>query len=115
MGTKGEHYILEEAKEFTKTQLQRSLPLLPPQLHGQVAQALELPRHFRMARLEARRYIGQYAAQSDHEKDLLELALVDYNEIQTQHQMELAEVTRWSIHIYIYTSDFFLYVLTFLV
>ncbi|KAI3450216.1 hypothetical protein Pfo_006881 [Paulownia fortunei] len=94
MGANGEE-ILEEAMEFTKTHLQRLLPQLPPRLHGQVAQALELPRHLRMARLEARRYIERYATQSDHDPALLELATLDYNKVQAQHQMELAEITRW--------------------
>ncbi|KAK4419824.1 Geraniol synthase, chloroplastic [Sesamum alatum] len=60
-----------------------------------VAQALELPRHLRMARLEARRFIEQYAAQSDCHQELVELAILDYNKVQAQHQMELAEITRW--------------------
>ncbi|KAL0370868.1 UNVERIFIED_CONTAM: Geraniol synthase, chloroplastic [Sesamum angustifolium] len=94
LGSNGEE-ILEEAMEFTKTHLQRLLPELPPQLKGQVAQALELPRHLRMARLEARRYIDQYAAQNDRDQELLELAILDYNKVQAQHQMELAEITRW--------------------
>ncbi|KAK6163880.1 hypothetical protein DH2020_000744 [Rehmannia glutinosa] len=68
---------------------------LPPRLHGQVAQALDLPRHLRMARLEARRYIEQYATYSDHDPALLELATLDYNKVQAQHQVELAEITRW--------------------
>ncbi|KAK6141808.1 hypothetical protein DH2020_024446 [Rehmannia glutinosa] len=94
MGAHGEE-ILKEAMEFTKAHLQRSLPQLPPRLHGQVAQALDLPRHLRMARLEARRYIEQYATHSDHDPALLELATLDYNKVQAQHQVELAEITRW--------------------
>ncbi|PIN20823.1 R-linalool synthase [Handroanthus impetiginosus] len=93
VGAKGEQ-ILEEAMDFTKTHLQQSLPHLPPQLHRQVAQALELPRHLRMARLEARRFIEQYGLQSNHDRALLELATLDYNRVQAQHQMELAEITR---------------------
>ncbi|KAG8388794.1 hypothetical protein BUALT_Bualt02G0162200 [Buddleja alternifolia] len=94
MGANGEE-LLEEAMEFTKTHLKQLLPGLPAQLQGQVAQALELPIHLRMARLEARRYIQQYATQNDHNPSLLELAKLDYNMVQAQHQIELAEITRW--------------------
>ncbi|KAL3829006.1 hypothetical protein ACJIZ3_017808 [Penstemon smallii] len=95
MGAKGEE-ILEEAMEFTKTHLSQSLQAeLPPQLKVQVAQALELPTHLRMARLEARRFIEQYATLNDRDSVLLELAKMDYNKVQSQHQMELNEITRW--------------------
>nr|QIQ55992.1 putative terpene synthase 6 [Eremophila denticulata subsp. trisulcata] len=94
MGAKGE-YILQEAMEFTKAHLTQ-LSLVDQHLHGQlVAQALELPVHLRMARLEARRYIEQYATQADRDPTLLELAIMDYNKVQAQHQLELAEITRW--------------------
>nr|AHX97739.1 geraniol synthase [Picrorhiza kurrooa] len=91
---KGEE-ILEEAMEFSKTRLKRSLSSLPAQIKADVGQALELPTHLRMARLEARRFIEQYATQSDHNPILLELATLDYNHVQSQHQMELVEITRW--------------------
>ncbi|KAL8549072.1 hypothetical protein ACS0TY_008079 [Phlomoides rotata] len=95
MGGKGER-ILEEAMEFTEAHLKRSLPQLSSKLHGQVAEALELPRHLRMARLEARYFIEQYAKHTDdYQPHLLELATLDYNKVQTQHQLELAEITRW--------------------
>lgn len=86
MGANGEK-VLEEAMEFTKTHLQG-------RPHEQVTEALELPRHLRMARLEARRYIEKYTTQSDHDPAFLELATFDYNKVQAQHQMELAEITR---------------------
>ncbi|KAL2493940.1 terpene synthase 02 [Forsythia ovata] len=94
MGANGEE-ILSEAMEFTKTHLRQSMPHLGPQLRRQVVDALELPRHLRMARLEARRYIEEYATESEHDPALLELARLDYNKVQLQHQMELAEITRW--------------------
>ncbi|CAK9149255.1 unnamed protein product [Ilex paraguariensis] len=59
-----------------------------------VLQSLELPRHLRMARLEARRYIEEYSRESDHNSTLLELAKLEYNQVQSLHQMELAEVSR---------------------
>ncbi|GFP97352.1 geraniol synthase chloroplastic [Phtheirospermum japonicum] len=48
-----------------------------------------------MGRLEARRYIPQYAELQTHDPQLLELAKLDYNRVQALHQSELAEITRW--------------------
>ncbi|KAH6814185.1 hypothetical protein C2S51_023203 [Perilla frutescens var. frutescens] len=98
MGGRGEE-ILEEAMEFSECRLKRSVggDELAPGLHGEVARSLELPRHRRMARLEARRFIEECTAANHHINDgvLLELATLDYNQVQNQHQMELAEITRW--------------------
>ncbi|CAI9782261.1 unnamed protein product [Fraxinus pennsylvanica] len=96
MGANGEE-ILSEAKEFSEIHLRQSMPWLAPQLRRKVGSALELPRHLRMARLEARRYIEEYATESEHDPALLELARLDYNKVQLQHQMELAEITRWDL------------------
>ncbi|XP_057789706.1 R-linalool synthase, chloroplastic-like isoform X2 [Salvia miltiorrhiza] len=78
MGAQGEK-ILDEAMEFAVPRLQ----------------ALEVPRHLRMGRLEARRFIDEYGKQSEHDRDLLELAILEYNHVQAQHQAELTEITRW--------------------
>ncbi|CAA2994332.1 geraniol synthase [Olea europaea subsp. europaea] len=95
MGANGEE-ILSEAKEFTEIHLRQSMPRLAPQLRRQVGSALELPRHLRMARLEARRYIEEYGNESDHDHPVfLELARLYYSKVQLHYQMELAEITRW--------------------
>lgn len=90
--------ILEEAMEFAVSCLERSLAELAPRLRDEVARALEVPRHLRMGRLEARRFIEEYGKQSEHDGDLFELAILDYNQVQAQHQMELTEITRYSAH-----------------
>ena len=86
--------ILLEAMEFTEAHLKQSLPSLPTQLARKVSSALELPRHRRMARLEARRYIQEYSEEIGHDPNLLELAKLDYNKVQSLHQMELTEISR---------------------
>nr|AJT35508.1 geraniol synthase [Gentiana rigescens] len=92
----GEEKILMEAMEFSEAHLKSSIAKLTPQLSRQVAQSLELPRHRRMARLEARRYIEEYGKfENNYNPDLLELAKLDYNKVQSLHQMELSEITRW--------------------
>ncbi|KAH6828307.1 hypothetical protein C2S53_014083 [Perilla frutescens var. hirtella] len=86
MGGRGEE-ILEEAMEFSECRLKRD---------ELVARSLEVPRHRRMARLEARRFIEECTAANHHINDgVLELAILDYNQVQNHHQMELAEITRW--------------------
>ncbi|KAG9133119.1 hypothetical protein Leryth_025909 [Lithospermum erythrorhizon] len=47
-----------------------------------------------MSRLEARNYIQEYG-QDIHHSSILELATLDYNMVQSQHRMELAELKRW--------------------
>ncbi|CDP20228.1 unnamed protein product [Coffea canephora] len=87
--------ILLEAMELTEAHLKQSLPSLPTQLARKVSSALELPRHRRMARLEARRYIQEYSEEIGHDPNLLELAKLDYNKVQSLHQMELTDISRW--------------------
>ncbi|CDP20227.1 unnamed protein product [Coffea canephora] len=94
VGANGDDLLLE-AMEFTEAHLKQSLPSLPTQLARKVSSALELPRHRRMARLEARRYIQEYSEEIGHDPNLLELAKLDYNKVQSLHQMELTEISRW--------------------
>lgn len=93
MGADGED-ILSEAREFTTRHLKKSVFKLTPLLRNKVLQSLKLPRHLRMERLEARMYIEEYGNEQDHIPILLELAKLEYNEIQILHQMEISEITR---------------------
>ncbi|KAL1558758.1 geraniol synthase, chloroplastic-like [Salvia divinorum] len=90
MRAQGEE-ILEEAMEFAE----RSLLEGEERVSDEVGRALEVPSHMRMARLEARRFIEEYGNRSDHDRDILELAILDYNHVQAQHQAELTELARW--------------------
>ncbi|KAI3499178.1 hypothetical protein L1887_34971 [Cichorium endivia] len=98
LGANGED-VLSQAKEFTIRNLKNSLPQLTPLLRKKVLQSLELPRHLRMSRLEARMYIEEYGNEKDHIPFLLELAKLEYNEVQSLHQTEIAEITRWWKHL----------------
>ncbi|CAI9280139.1 unnamed protein product [Lactuca saligna] len=91
--------ILSEAREFTTRHLKKSVFKLTPLLRNKVLQSLKLPRHLRMERLEARMYIEEYGNEQDHIPFLLELAKLEYNEIQILHQMEISEITRWWKHL----------------
>ncbi|KAL2493949.1 S-(+)-linalool synthase [Forsythia ovata] len=67
------------------------------QLRRQVTRALELPRHLRMPRLDSRLYIDEYSMGSNFSPILLEQAKLDYNKVQSLHQIELAELSRWNL------------------
>ncbi|KAL5797753.1 hypothetical protein ACOSQ2_002573 [Xanthoceras sorbifolium] len=93
LATKDEQILLR-AMEFTRTHLTQSMPFMAPQSRRCIAQALELPRHLRMARLEARKYIYEYSREWNHNLALLELAKLDFNMVQSLHQRELVEIQR---------------------
>ncbi|KAK4846036.1 hypothetical protein QYF36_012296 [Acer negundo] len=65
----------------------------------QVQQSLEIPLHWRMPRFEALKFIYLYTKTDlvdDHNSlVLLELAKLDYNLVQSIHQQELKELSRW--------------------
>ncbi|XP_052208152.1 monoterpene synthase TPS4, chloroplastic-like [Diospyros lotus] len=94
LGACGESVLLQ-AMEFTKTHLRQSIPFTENGDGKHVLEAIELPRHLRMVRLEARRFIEEYSKRSDQNSYLLELAKLEYNKVQALHQSELAEVTSW--------------------
>ncbi|XP_051124747.1 monoterpene synthase TPS4, chloroplastic-like [Andrographis paniculata] len=92
LGSNGEN-MLSEAMKFAENEL-KSSPL-QQRMSRRVARALELPRHLRMERLESRLYIDEYRCQDNHCPLLLKHAIYDYNEVQSLHQTELAELSRW--------------------
>ncbi|XP_071706572.1 monoterpene synthase TPS4, chloroplastic-like isoform X2 [Rutidosis leptorrhynchoides] len=99
LGANGED-ILSHAKEFTTKHIRGSSSFLPSlKLEKEIVQSLEVPRHMRMERLEARRYIEEYGNEEDHNPMVLEFAKLDYNHVQSLFQKELVEITRWWKHL----------------
>ncbi|KAL2474660.1 Tricyclene synthase [Abeliophyllum distichum] len=78
-----------------ETHLRLSISDMEQQLRRQVTRALELPRHLRMERLEFRLYIDEYSMGSNFSPILLEQAKLEYNKVQSLHQIELAELSGW--------------------
>ena len=95
LATKGEEKLLNAVK-FTKSYLKQSMPSMSPHLQTHVAKALDLPRHLRMETLEARNYINKYSQESNHIPALLQLAKLEFDELQSLHKQELAEIIRLS-------------------
>ncbi|CAA7033114.1 unnamed protein product [Microthlaspi erraticum] len=57
-------------------------------------EALEMPYHWRMKRLETKRYIDVY---NKHDL-LIEFAKIDFNIVQAVHQEELKYLSRWDVN-----------------
>lgn len=95
LGMPGEDHILEEAKNFSIKHLKSLLETIKDEvLAKQVKQSLEVPLHWKMPRIEARDFIDIYSSDNTRNLDLLELAKLDYNLVQSQHQRELKELAR---------------------
>ncbi|KAJ6758199.1 R-LINALOOL SYNTHASE PROTEIN-RELATED [Salix koriyanagi] len=94
LATKNEEILLQ-AQKLTRTSLQQLMPLTSSNCSNYVAQALKLPRHLRMARLESRNYISCYRKEKNFNLDLFQLARVDFNMVQQLHNTELTEIRTW--------------------
>ena len=86
---------LEQARDFAYRHLGKALEQnIDQNLAIEVNQALELPLHWRMPRLEARWVIDVYEKRQDMNHILVELAKLDYNMVQATHQEELRHMSR---------------------
>ncbi|RVW74234.1 (-)-alpha-terpineol synthase [Vitis vinifera] len=87
--------ILEQARGFTKKHLEACLQQnIDENLAILVSNALELPLHWRMLRLEARWFIDAFERTQDMNPILLEFAKLDYNMVQAKHQEDLKYASR---------------------
>ncbi|PHU07962.1 hypothetical protein BC332_24451 [Capsicum chinense] len=89
--------ILDEALNFTITQLKLILPKLSnSHLAQQVSNALKFSIKDGVVRVETRKYISFY--QENHEscnQVLLNFAKLDFNILQRLHKKKLCDITRW--------------------
>ncbi|CBI31315.3 unnamed protein product, partial [Vitis vinifera] len=90
-----EEDILDEAIAFTTTHLRSLVEHLDCPLAAPVNRALYRPIRKCLERLEARPYITMYQDEASHSKDLLELAKLDFNQLQSLYKKELSHITRW--------------------
>ncbi|MBA0660537.1 hypothetical protein Goklo_012545, partial [Gossypium klotzschianum] len=60
-----------------------------------VDHAFELPLHWRMPRLEARWFIDVYEKNKDKNPIILELAILDYNIVQSMHLEDFRYASTW--------------------
>lgn len=87
--------ILDEAVNFTTSQLKASASTLSTHLVAQVTHAINQPIRKGLTRLEARYYISTYEHEDSHNKALLKFAKLDFNILQIMHQRELCSITKW--------------------
>ncbi|KAJ0500361.1 putative (E)-beta-ocimene synthase [Helianthus annuus] len=83
---------LDDAKLIVVKSL---LNLNYPNENDHINHALDVPLYRRMHRLQARWYIDAYGKRKDANQMLLELAILDFNMVQSAHKRELQNVSRW--------------------
>ncbi|KAI3784569.1 hypothetical protein L1987_43672 [Smallanthus sonchifolius] len=87
---------LHEAKLFAREHLLKLKGLEnDPRVLEHINQALEVPLHHRMPRLQARCYIDAYNKRQDANLLLQEHATLDFNMTQAAFKTELKEVSKW--------------------
>ncbi|WCJ31656.1 Myrcene synthase chloroplastic [Euphorbia peplus] len=92
--SKQDENILEEAREFARSNLAKHQNQ-DSYFTKLVDHALELPLHWRMARLESRWYIDVYSTKQEMNPLVLELAKLDFNIVQATHQADLQYASCW--------------------
>ncbi|PIA58445.1 hypothetical protein AQUCO_00500401v1 [Aquilegia coerulea] len=99
LGLRGEN-ILHEAKYRTVKHLKLLInENKDSSLAEEVNHALELPLHWRMPRLEAKYYIHAYQREEKMNPILFELAMLDFNMLQSTYQHELRNLSSWWKHL----------------
>nr|AIO10970.1 limonene synthase [Eleutherococcus trifoliatus] len=93
-GFKGED-IIDEAKAFATKHLKKIKGNLSPSMVRKVNHALDMPLHWKLPRMEARWFIDTYEQEPNKNPNLLQLAKLDYNIVQSIHQKEVGELARW--------------------
>lgn len=87
--------VLDEAIAFTTTHLQSMANHLSNPQAAEVLHVLKWPIHKAVQRIESRRYFSIYQHKPSHNKDLLKLAKLDFNLLQSLHKKELCELSKW--------------------
>eukprot|EP00257_Ricinus_communis_P028171 XP_025015585.1 terpene synthase 10 isoform X1 [Ricinus communis] len=91
--------ILEVAREFAASCLKKYIQVNKDQLLSMiVSHSLEVPLHWRMPRLETRWFIDIYEKKQGMNPLLLELAKLDFNNVQATYHEDLKYVTRWDVN-----------------
>ncbi|KAL2331550.1 hypothetical protein Fmac_019131 [Flemingia macrophylla] len=87
--------VLEEACDFTYTQLMSLANQSSPSLAAQINHCLRKPFNKSVARFETRYHMAVYEQDSSHNDTLLTFAKVDFNILQKMHQKEIGIITKW--------------------
>ncbi|KAG6474520.1 hypothetical protein ZIOFF_068457 [Zingiber officinale] len=89
----GGELILYRANEFSSHHLRSYMASLGPEFTVAIEQVLEAPSHMTLKRFKARQYLDR--DNFYHNLHVRELGKMDFTMLQSLHQKELKEVTRW--------------------
>ncbi|KAJ9141349.1 hypothetical protein P3X46_031891 [Hevea brasiliensis] len=87
--------ILDEALEFTRSHLESLAMQSKPHYSERIKNALILPFHKGVPRVEAWQYISFYEKEESPNEFLLEFAKLDFNRVQLLQREELKVMARW--------------------
>ncbi|XP_065875901.1 terpene synthase 10-like [Euphorbia lathyris] len=90
--------MLEAAREFAYNNLRKLIQqnqVIEPYYSKLINHALELPLHWRMLRLESRWFIDMYEVKQGMDSHILELAKLDFNNVQATYQADLQYASCW--------------------
>ncbi|XP_074311024.1 sesquiterpene synthase 2-like [Silene latifolia] len=88
--------VLDEAVAYTRARLAQFASDPNCSMAHQVTRALDLPLFKRSPRLESKYQISVYESGLSPDDNLLKLAKLDFNLLQSLHNKELQEIIRWS-------------------
>ncbi|XP_050226495.1 probable terpene synthase 6 [Mercurialis annua] len=95
VGMHGEEDILDKARSFARPLLESLATESDSHLAQYIKNALRVPFHRGLPRLEARKYICFYQHQENHNETLLKFAKLDFNRVQLMYRQEIAFLLRW--------------------
>ncbi|XP_065873531.1 terpene synthase 10-like isoform X1 [Euphorbia lathyris] len=90
--------VLDSAREFGYNKLRKHVQQnqeTDPYYAKLINHALELPLHWRMQRLESRWFIDMYEVKHGMDSHILELAKLDFNNVQATYQADLQYTSCW--------------------
>ncbi|KAI4331071.1 hypothetical protein MLD38_029294 [Melastoma candidum] len=97
-GIKGE-FVMDEARivafNFLKSLDFENLESFPGNLAKKVQRALDMPIRLRSNRSEARWFMDIYEHDTSMKPNLLRMAKLDYNLVQSYHRTEVAQLSSW--------------------
>ncbi|KAG6469938.1 (3S,6E)-nerolidol synthase 1-like isoform X1 [Zingiber officinale] len=91
----GGELMLYRANEFSRIHLKPYMTSLDSDLAVHIKQILENPYHLTLQRFKARQILDNNISKSYYNFNIVELGKMDFTMIQSLHQKELKEVTRW--------------------
>ncbi|XP_059439321.1 (3S,6E)-nerolidol synthase 1-like [Corylus avellana] len=94
LGIEGED-ILEEAGNFSERLLNARVRQLDDNQVRVVGSTLRHPYHKSLARFMVKNFIGNFQDRNGWLNDLQQLAKMDFNMVQSMHQKEIVQISKW--------------------